>query len=130
MHIRFSGVSIAVAVHAQTVHDVDVDNFAVQGVHRELSRLAHGLQEVVLVAAPGTCPAGFRGVYPALALAGAQTDGDILDGSAEARHGMAFKVGQHPLYQESLFPEMQEACPPLGTSVPVCWRTLSEAVPI
>ena len=25
VHIRFSGVSIAVAVHAQTVHDVDVD---------------------------------------------------------------------------------------------------------
>ncbi len=62
MHIGFGGIAVAIAVHAESVHDIDEgDIFAVIHCHADReSGLAHCLQEIGLVSA---APGGGRGVW-------------------------------------------------------------------
>lgn len=59
----------------------------------------HGFEEVVLrgqVAPYFLLVAGLAGgVYPCFAVGGGDADGDVLDGSSEASHGVSFEVGEH-----------------------------------
>ena len=91
-----AGFAVAVAVHRQAVHHIEVDDVrpVPQGIRDGFARVPHGLQESVLFAAPHTA-AGAARVDPLFALPAAQPDGDILDGAPVACHGVALEVGEH-----------------------------------
>ena len=95
MHVRLGGVSVAVTVHRQAVHHADVEYVIAHiGIHA-LGRVGHGLQEGILFSPDAAAFLGAAGVDPDLSHGGAEADGDVLDGPAEARHGVALEVGQH-----------------------------------
>ena len=100
MHIGLCRIAVAVAVHRQPVHDIDVDDVVCPDMVAHCAdHLRQGLQPGVLVvipdAAAGLCA---RRVDQDLAGRGGHTDRDVLDGAAKARHGMALEMGQdHPV---------------------------------
>jgi hypothetical protein len=94
MHIRLGRISVTIAVHAQTVHDIDIQDIAIKRVHYRFSGFRHRLQKSILTASPagGT---GSTGVNPAFTLCGGNANGNILDRSTKSRHRVALKMGQH-----------------------------------
>ena len=96
-----------VAVDTHVVHHADVDDtlLFLEVVRHSLSRCCHALEESVLVADELGCPelgdvehfhlAG--GVYIGFAVAAGATDGEVLQRSAVATHGMSLEVveGNH-----------------------------------
>ena len=95
MHVRLGGISVAVAVHGQAVHHTDVEDVVAHVVIHTLGRVRHGLQKGILLTPDATAGLGAAGVNPHFAHGGTEADGDVLDGPAEARHGVALEMGQH-----------------------------------
>ena len=111
VHIGFLGVSVAIAVHAQTVQNVDKGDalFVPHVIANALGRFRHGFQELQLVfvalrqvepAAPKASRIGATaGVNQRLAgflrgFAASESDGQVLNRSAETSHRMALEVAE------------------------------------
>ena len=97
MHIRFGRAAIAVTVHGQTVHDADIEDFSVHILIHALGRIRHGLKEGILLPPDAAAFLGAAGMDPYLAHGRAEADGDVLDGPAEAGHGMSLEMRQHQI---------------------------------
>ena len=99
MHVGFVGMAVAVAVDREAVHDVDVGDARSlpERVGDGFAGFAHGLEEMILHAAPGIGAALSRGVEQALAGTRGEADGNVLDRAAESGHGVTLEVRQHQI---------------------------------
>ena len=93
MHVRLSGVAVAVAVHRQAVHHIDIQHIPIHIVGHRLPCFRHRFQESILIAAPHAA-AGPAGMDVGLAVSGSNAYGDIFNRSAESCHGVPFKMGK------------------------------------
>ena len=94
VHVGLGRATVAVAVHGEPVHDVDVEHVSLHVVDDGFARLRHGREERILVPAPHAS-ARAAGMDVRLALCGGDADGDVLDRAAEAGHGVPLEVGEH-----------------------------------
>ncbi len=98
-HLRVFGVRVAVAVHREVVHHVDVEYLFPAMVCHRLGCLGHRLQKIVLRGQVAPHLGGILGLpgrmYPRLARRRGDADRDVLHRTAEAAHGVPLEVREH-----------------------------------
>lgn len=99
-HLGRGGMSVAVAVDGEVVHDIDVDDafLALEVVVDGLGGSCHRLEEGVLavrlledISGVGVCAGG---VYAGLTVRGGDAYALVFEHASEAAHGVALEVGE------------------------------------
>ena len=95
MHVRLGRCGEAVAIHRQTVHDVQIHHLAVHVADHSLIRFGHRLEKVILLSFDPLVFSHACGMNPTFAVRRGDTNGHVLQRTSETTHRMPFEMRKH-----------------------------------